>query len=247
MDGWATRTAIHTFVRGDVSNQLHNLLLNEHLQWNPEVFYQFLTSISDPNPEIREWVRSCLRSLMKKRNQCFSDFSEAIIFLNACHSHPRFKVAAKLDNQGVEFALVGRECADNRMEIYSLMFKQMVDDQKRITYARILEQILMPVVTRDVQIEANEAYRNVLRDVFRILGLKEMQFSVFIKNTDEEEELEEPEENADADQVEEENQRKAEKQNKAQRKELWIKFRQEIVRRTLLPVSSSVYRQVKYV
>ena len=37
---------------------------------------------------------------MKKRNQCFTDFSEAVVFLNGCTEHPRFKVTEKLNNQG---------------------------------------------------------------------------------------------------------------------------------------------------
>ncbi|OQV21910.1 putative Condensin-2 complex subunit D3 [Hypsibius exemplaris] len=235
-------------IRSDVINHLHDLLLNEHIQWNPIVFYQFVTSISDPNPTIRAWVRSCLRSLMKKRNQCFTDFSEAVVFLNGSVGHPRFKTSYKMNNDGIGFPLKGPGAnVERRLDVYAFMLKQMTDDQKRQTYARIVEQMLMPVVSREVKLEKTEEYWPVLLDVIGILGLKEMQFSAFIKKTGEEEEEDgnDDDEDADPEQQEDDAQRKQRKQTTAALKEAWVKFKQEVLQRSLLPVMLSIYRQLR--
>ena len=56
------------------------------------------------------------------------------------------------------------------MAIYSFMLKQMTDDQKRQTYGRILEQILLPAVSREVDIVERRHYQTVLLDAVRVLG-----------------------------------------------------------------------------
>lgn len=169
--GWLTDPCIE--IRGDVIHHIQNLLLNEHLQWNPSVFYQFLTSTCDPDEGIRDEVRTCLRSLIKKRNQCYTDFAEALVFLPGCTSHPRFKAAQVADAHHAAFPLSGRDNTSKRVEIYAFMLRQMTEDQKRMTFLRILEQILMPVVSMEVNLKHAEhsRYRNVLLDVMKVLAL----------------------------------------------------------------------------
>ena len=63
------------------------------------------------------------------------------------------------------------------MDVYTFMLKQMTDEQKRQTYARVLEQLLIPVVTREIQLEKKANYRDVILDVLHIFGLKVGSFN----------------------------------------------------------------------
>ncbi|CAM4666623.1 unnamed protein product [Lepidochelys olivacea] len=173
------------FIRKQTLILLTNLLQEEFVKWKESLFFRFVSSLVDPNPDIARFGEFCLVHLLLKRNPVmFSQhFIECIFHFNSYEKHEKYNKFPQSEREKNLFSLKGKDNKGKRMQIYRFLLEHFTDEQRFNITSKISLNILACFVDGilPLDMEANE----LLSDTFEVLSCKEIKLSAMRSKPDE--------------------------------------------------------------
>uniref|UniRef100_A0A8C8SXD1 Condensin-2 complex subunit D3 n=1 Tax=Pelusios castaneus TaxID=367368 RepID=A0A8C8SXD1_9SAUR len=173
------------FIRKQTLILLTNLLQEEFVKWKESLFFRFVSSLVDPNPDIARFGEFCLVHLLLKRNPVmFSQhFIECIFHFNSYEKHEKYNRFPQSERSKNLFSLKGKDNKGKRMQIYRFLLEHFTDEQRFSITSKISLNILACFVDGilPLDMEAND----LLSDTFEVLSCKEIKLSAMRSKLDE--------------------------------------------------------------
>uniref|UniRef100_A0A8C3SHY0 Condensin-2 complex subunit D3 n=1 Tax=Chelydra serpentina TaxID=8475 RepID=A0A8C3SHY0_CHESE len=173
------------FIRKQTLILLTNLLQEEFVKWKESLFFRFVSSLVDPNPDIARFGEFCLVHLLLKRNPVmFSQhFIECIFHFNSYEKHEKYNKFPQSEREKNLFSLKGKDNKGKRMQIYRFLLEHFTDEQRFNITSKISLNVLACFVDGilPLDMEANE----LLSDTFEVLSCKEIKLSAMRSKPDE--------------------------------------------------------------
>uniref|UniRef100_A0A8C3SMY3 Condensin-2 complex subunit D3 n=1 Tax=Chelydra serpentina TaxID=8475 RepID=A0A8C3SMY3_CHESE len=173
------------FIRKQTLILLTNLLQEEFVKWKESLFFRFVSSLVDPNPDIARFGEFCLVHLLLKRNPVmFSQhFIECIFHFNSYEKHEKYNKFPQSERSKNLFSLKGKDNKGKRMQIYRFLLEHFTDEQRFNITSKISLNVLACFVDGilPLDMEANE----LLSDTFEVLSCKEIKLSAMRSKPDE--------------------------------------------------------------
>uniref|UniRef100_A0A8C8SZX6 Condensin-2 complex subunit D3 n=1 Tax=Pelusios castaneus TaxID=367368 RepID=A0A8C8SZX6_9SAUR len=173
------------FIRKQTLILLTNLLQEEFVKWKESLFFRFVSSLVDPNPDIARFGEFCLVHLLLKRNPVmFSQhFIECIFHFNSYEKHEKYNRFPQSEREKNLFSLKGKDNKGKRMQIYRFLLEHFTDEQRFSITSKISLNILACFVDGilPLDMEAND----LLSDTFEVLSCKEIKLSAMRSKLDE--------------------------------------------------------------
>ncbi|XP_009703072.1 PREDICTED: condensin-2 complex subunit D3, partial [Cariama cristata] len=173
------------FIRKQTLILLTNLLQEEFVKWKDCLFFQFVSVLVDPDPDIARFVEFCLVHVLLKRNPVmFSQhFIECIFHFNSYEKHEKYNRFPQSVRAKNLFSLKGKDNKEKRMHIYKFLLDHFTDEQRFSITTKISHSILACFVDKvlPLDLEASE----LLSDAFAVLSCKEIKLSTMRSKPDE--------------------------------------------------------------
>ncbi|XP_027417991.1 condensin-2 complex subunit D3 isoform X5 [Bos indicus x Bos taurus] len=182
------------FVRKQALLLLTGLLQEDFVRWKGCLFFRFVITVVDPNPEVASTGEVCLVHLLLKRNPTifYQHFIECIFHFTGYEKHESFNRFPQSDREKRLFSLKGGKNRERRMRIYKFLLEHFTDEQRFNITSRIFENVLACFADGDLPLDMEAS--ELLSDTFEVLSSKEIRLQVLRARADrdqlgEEEEL----------------------------------------------------------
>ncbi|XP_075822590.1 condensin-2 complex subunit D3 isoform X1 [Microtus pennsylvanicus] len=163
------------FIRKQTLILLTNLLQEEYVKWKGCLFFRFVSTLVDPQPDIASLGEFCLAHLLLKRNPTmfFQHFIECIFHFNSYEKHGQYNKFSQSERGKRLFLLKGKTNKEKRMRIYKFLLEHFTDEQRFNVTSKICLNILACFTDGilPLDMEASE----LLSDTFDILSSKEIK------------------------------------------------------------------------
>ncbi|XP_028619764.1 condensin-2 complex subunit D3 [Grammomys surdaster] len=163
------------FIRKQTLILLTNLLQEDYVKWKGSLFFQFVSTLVDSQPDIASLGEFCLAHLLLKRNPTmfFQHFIECIFYFNSYEKHGQYNKFAQSERGKLLFLLKGKTNKEKRMRIYKFLLEHFTDEQRFNVTSKICLNILACFTDGilPVDMEASE----LLSDTFDVLSSKEIK------------------------------------------------------------------------
>ncbi|XP_006068546.2 condensin-2 complex subunit D3 isoform X1 [Bubalus bubalis] len=182
------------FVRKQALLLLTGLLQEDFVRWKGCLFFRFVITVVDPNPEVASTGEVCLVHLLLKRNPTifYQHFIECIFHFTGYEKHESFNRFPQSDREKRLFSLKGGKNRERRMRIYKFLLEHFTDEQRFNITSRIFENVLACFADGDLPLDMEAS--ELLSDTFEVLSSKEIRLQALRARADrdqlgEEEEL----------------------------------------------------------
>ncbi|XP_012499729.1 PREDICTED: condensin-2 complex subunit D3 [Propithecus coquereli] len=163
------------FIRKQTLILLTNLLQEEFVKWKGSLFFRFVSTLIDSNPDIASFGEFCLAHLLLKRNPVmfFQHFIECIFHFNNYEKHEKYNKFPQSEREKRLFSLKGKSNKERRMKIYKFLLEHFTDEQRFNITSKICLSILACFADGilPLDLEASE----LLSDTFEVLSSKEIK------------------------------------------------------------------------
>ncbi|XP_032328344.1 condensin-2 complex subunit D3 isoform X2 [Camelus ferus] len=163
------------FVRKQTLLLLTNLLQEDFVKWKGSLFFRFVSTLTDPHPDIASLGEFCLAHLLLKRSPTtfFQHFIECIFHFSSYEKHEKYNRFPQSEREKQLFSLKGKTNKEKRMKIYRFLLEHFTDEQRFNMTSKLCLGILACFAdgTLPLDMEANE----LLSDTFEVLSSKEIK------------------------------------------------------------------------
>lgn len=174
------------FVRKQALLLLTGLLQEDFVRWKGCLFFRFIITVVDPNPEVASTGEVCLVHLLLKRNPAlfYQHFIECIFHFTSYEKHDSFNRFLQSDREKRLFSLKGAKSRERRMRIYKFLLEHFTDEQRFNITVRIFESILACFADGDLPLDMEAS--ELLSDTFEVLSSKEIRLQALRPRADRE-------------------------------------------------------------
>ncbi|KAM4828187.1 condensin-2 complex subunit D3 isoform 2-T2 [Thomomys bottae] len=163
------------FIRKQTLFLLTNLLQEEFVKWKGSLFFHFVSTLIDSQPDVASLGEFCLAHLLLKRNPVmfFQHFIECIFHFNNYEKHEKYNRFPQSEREKQLFSLKGKTNKGRRMKIYKFLLEHFTDEQRFNITSKICLSILACFADGilPLDMEASE----LLSDTFDVLSSKEIK------------------------------------------------------------------------
>ncbi|XP_012865287.1 PREDICTED: condensin-2 complex subunit D3 [Dipodomys ordii] len=163
------------FIRKQTLFLLTNLLQEEFVKWKGSLFFHFVSTLIDSQPDVASLGEFCLAHLLLKRNPVmfFQHFIECIFHFNNYEKHEKYNKFPQSEREKRLFSLKGKTNKGRRMRIYKFLLEHFTDEQRFNITSKICLSILACFADGilPLDMEASE----LLSDTFDVLSSKEIK------------------------------------------------------------------------
>ncbi|XP_043338941.1 condensin-2 complex subunit D3 isoform X1 [Cervus canadensis] len=174
------------FVRKQALLLLTGLLQEDFVRWKGCLFFRFVITVVDPNPEVASTGEVCLVHLLLKRNPTifYQHFIEGIFHFTSYEKHESFNRFPQSEREKRLFSLKGGKNRERRMRIYKFLLEHFTDEQRFNITSRIFENVLACFADGDLPLDMEAS--ELLSDTFEVLSSKEIRLQALRARADKE-------------------------------------------------------------
>ncbi|XP_068707976.1 condensin-2 complex subunit D3-L-like isoform X1 [Montipora foliosa] len=164
-------------VRRQTLTLLTHLLQEDFVKWKGALFYRFITTLVDKDPEIWKFADFCLVHLLLSRHpgMLYQHFVECVFHFNSFEKHKVYNKFPQTDREKKLFSLKGGQNASKRLKIYQFMLSHMGDEDRFNLTGKLCQEILGSFT--DATVELDQESAAVLKDALLILSSKNIKLS----------------------------------------------------------------------
>lgn len=166
-----------SLVRRQTLTVLTHLLQEDFVKWKGALFYRFITTIVDEDPEIKKFAEFCLVHLLLSRHpgMLFQHFMECVFHFNSFEKHQVYNKFPQTDTEKKLFSLKGDQNSGKRYTIYQFMLSHMSDEGRFNLTRKLCQEVLGGFTDGDITLDQDSV--SVLKDVLLILSSKNIKLS----------------------------------------------------------------------
>ncbi|XP_044174621.1 condensin-2 complex subunit D3-like isoform X3 [Acropora millepora] len=164
-------------VRRQTLTLLTHLLQEDFVKWKGALFYRFITTLVDEDPEIWKFADFCLVHLLLSRHpgMLYQHFVECVFHFNSYEKHKVYNKFPQTDRVKKLFSLKGDHNASKRLHIYQFMLSHMGDEDKFNLTGKLCQEVLAAFTDDTIQLDQDSGA--VLKDALLILSSKNIKLS----------------------------------------------------------------------
>jgi hypothetical protein len=169
-------------VRRQTLLMLTNLLQEEFIKLRQgNLFYPLLLTLVDESEPLKQFSQICFENILSKHGGAshvfFSNFIEAIFFLNDYRMHPSYNQYPYSARERQMFNLAGGgKNRAKRFAIYKIFFDHMEDQHKYQVSFRLCEEVLQAFLEGQLTLNSGDEHAtHLLYDVLCILSSEEIR------------------------------------------------------------------------